>query len=436
MLWLVWAAHAHPARHRLRHAGELPARWRWRPVVHAPRAGRGRAGRRRSGSPSCATGSTRSSGWSTARSSTWRCRFCSSAPTRRSRSRWVSSSAGGSDWVVARRRSWSRSRSARCGRGVQDLVDRRFSRARYEGVRRVRDFEEEVREGRREPEEIVSVLAEALRDPLATLFFWLPASETYADASGELVADAAGRRARALRDRARGSAHRRAAPRPGPAREAGPAARRPRGGRALDRDRTASRRGCGSSSPRSRRPGRGSSRRATRSAGASSATCTTAHSSGSSRSASRSGASSERCRVTASILSPALDQIVGEVGAAIADLRQIAAGVRPARLDDGLAAALRDLASSSPVPVDVEAPSGARRRERRGCRLLRRVRGAHERGEARVRLEGRGARRPRERRPPAHRLRRRDRRRGRPSRLGPRRARRTGSPRTAGRSRS
>ena len=46
----------------------------------------------------------------------------------------------------------------------------------------------------------------------------------------------------------------------------------------------------------------------------------------------------------AKILSPALDQVVSEVGAAIADLRQIAAGVRPARLDEGLAAALHDLA--------------------------------------------------------------------------------------------
>ena len=57
----------------------------------------------------------------------------------------------------------------------------------------------------------------------------------------------------------------------------------------------------------------------------------------------------------ARILSPALDQIVAEIGAAISDLRQIAAGVRPARLDEGLAAALRDLARTSPVPVDVEA---------------------------------------------------------------------------------
>ena len=60
----------------------------------------------------------------------------------------------------------------------------------------------------------------------------------------------------------------------------------------------------------------------------------------------------------AGILAPALDQIVGEVGSAIGDLRQIAAGVRPARLDDGLAAALHDLARSAPLPVDVEAPIG------------------------------------------------------------------------------
>ena len=56
----------------------------------------------------------------------------------------------------------------------------------------------------------------------------------------------------------------------------------------------------------------------------------------------------------AGILAPPLDTIVAEVGATIGDLRQIAAGVRPARLDDGLAAALRDLARSAPVPIDVE----------------------------------------------------------------------------------
>lgn len=54
-------------------------------------------------------------------------------------------------------------------------------------------------------------------------------------------------------------------------------------------------------------------------------------------------------------LSPALDSIVDEVGSAIADLRQIAAGVRPARLDDGLSAALHDLARTAPVAIEVDA---------------------------------------------------------------------------------
>ena len=36
---------------------------------------------------------------------------------------------------------------------IQDLVDRRYRRARYEGVRRVRAFEDEVRDGARAPED-------------------------------------------------------------------------------------------------------------------------------------------------------------------------------------------------------------------------------------------------------------------------------------------
>lgn len=57
---------------------------------------------------------------------------------------------------------------------------------------------------------------------------------------------------------------------------------------------------------------------------------------------------------TASILSPALDQVVDDIADAVADLRRLAAGLRPARLDDGLAAALADLARTSPVPVALE----------------------------------------------------------------------------------
>jgi signal transduction histidine kinase len=55
----------------------------------------------------------------------------------------------------------------------------------------------------------------------------------------------------------------------------------------------------------------------------------------------------------AQVLTPALDQAVQEVGRAISDLRAIAAGLRPAGLDDGLAAALADLARQAPVPIEL-----------------------------------------------------------------------------------
>jgi len=53
----------------------------------------------------------------------------------------------------------------------------------------------------------------------------------------------------------------------------------------------------------------------------------------------------------ASILSPALDQVVDDIAAAVTDLRRLAAGLRPARLDDGLGPALEDLVRTTPVPV-------------------------------------------------------------------------------------
>ena len=70
---------------------------------------------------------------------------------------------------------------------VQNVVDRRFDRARYDGLQQVGAFEQEVRESRRAPEEVGGVLGRALGDPGAELLFWLPASESYARVSGELV---------------------------------------------------------------------------------------------------------------------------------------------------------------------------------------------------------------------------------------------------------
>ena len=175
---------------------------------------------------------------------------------------------------------------------VQDLVDRRYRRARYEGVRLVRTFEDDVRDGVRAPEEIGVVLAEALQDPLAEIFFWIPETRGYADTTGESLAESPARRACSSRDRAATTSRPRrcctirrcsnvatcstaSSPRP----------------RSRSRWRASGSR-YESSWPRSRLRAHASSRPATRSAVGSSATSTTGRSSASSRSACRSGASS------------------------------------------------------------------------------------------------------------------------------------------------
>jgi signal transduction histidine kinase len=238
---------------------------------------------------------------------------------------------------------------------VQNAVDRRFSRARYDAVRRVRAFEDEVRDGRRAPEEVGQVLAEALRDPLAELLFWLPASESFATSSGDLVGALPddGRHASEIeRDGTRTAvllhdpsllqqpellngvlaatalsieiARLRVEVRLQLAEVNASRARIVEAGyeerRRLERDlHDGAQQRLVSLGMQIRRMQRSLPREA-------------------------------------GILAPALDRIVGEIGSAIADLRQIAAGVRPARLDDGLGAALRDLARTAPVPVEVEAP--------------------------------------------------------------------------------
>jgi signal transduction histidine kinase len=70
---------------------------------------------------------------------------------------------------------------------VQTLVDRRFDRARYEGLRRIERFLEELRAGRAAPEATGEVMAEAIGDPGLELFFWLPAEEVHVDALGHAV---------------------------------------------------------------------------------------------------------------------------------------------------------------------------------------------------------------------------------------------------------
>ena len=70
---------------------------------------------------------------------------------------------------------------------MQTVVDRRFNRARYEGLREVDRFLTDLRIGRVEPEGIGEVLAEATSDPSLRLFFWLPRDGVHADETGHLV---------------------------------------------------------------------------------------------------------------------------------------------------------------------------------------------------------------------------------------------------------
>jgi signal transduction histidine kinase len=72
---------------------------------------------------------------------------------------------------------------------LQDLVDRRFSRARYEAVQRVSEFLERLRSGQAAPEEIEPLLRELLSDPDLEMRFFLPESEVYVDTAGMPVHD-------------------------------------------------------------------------------------------------------------------------------------------------------------------------------------------------------------------------------------------------------
>jgi len=60
----------------------------------------------------------------------------------------------------------------------------------------------------------------------------------------------------------------------------------------------------------------------------------------------------------ASPVTDIIEAAVAEIAGAISDLRALAHGVRPALLDSGLAVALHELASRSPLPVEVKASVG------------------------------------------------------------------------------
>ena len=70
---------------------------------------------------------------------------------------------------------------------VQHTVDRRFNRTRYDALRRMAGFLEDLRAGRVAPEQVVTVLREVTTDPELDLHFFLPESQLYVDSSGRIV---------------------------------------------------------------------------------------------------------------------------------------------------------------------------------------------------------------------------------------------------------
>jgi signal transduction histidine kinase len=234
---------------------------------------------------------------------------------------------------------------------IQRVVDRRFAPARFEAARLLREFLEDVRDGRAEPEDVGAVVALALADPPAEVLFRLPETGAYADRNGRVVdpppEDA---RARVTIGRDVGVLLH------SPALACGPdvlrvvldAAAAPV---ELGRLRVELRLQLAeveSSRARIAQAGYQERRRIERDLhdGAQQRLVTL-------------GIVLRRLQRSlprdAQMLSPALDAAVAEVAGAIGDLRTIAAGVRPPRLDEGLSAALTDLARGAAVPVDVVA---------------------------------------------------------------------------------
>src|SRR5712691_3671418 len=262
-------------------------------------------------------------------------------------------SAGARPWVAALTAVLVAGAFAPLRRRVQAGVDWRFDRRRYEGLQRMRAFVVDVREGRHEPEDVGAVLAAALRDPSAELLFRLPASEAYAGVSG-VVGDPPvdGRAATKVEHRGQEIALFLHAPalldRPDLLRSVLAAASLAIEIARLRVEVRLQLAEVEESRSRVVQAGYEERRRLERDLhdGAQQRLVTL-------------GIVLRRLQRSlpreAQILGPALDSAVDEIGRAIDDLRTIAAGVRPPRLDEGLAAALADLAQAAPVPVDLEA---------------------------------------------------------------------------------
>jgi signal transduction histidine kinase len=242
-------------------------------------------------------------------------------------------------------------------RRIQDAIDRRFNRARYDALRRMANFLEDLHAGRVAPEAIESVLQEVLDDPRLELRFYLPESEVYVDAQGMPAADVPGD------DRLRVPLERAGQPLGLVLHERGShddptllARVVQAGGLGVEiaRLRAELRRQLKqveASRARILLAGDEERRRIERDLhdGAQQRLVSVGLALRHAQHELGSGAT-ERARAT-------LDDAVAEIERAVDELRELARGLRPAQLDAGLASALRELARRAPLPVEVSATS-------------------------------------------------------------------------------
>jgi signal transduction histidine kinase len=236
---------------------------------------------------------------------------------------------------------------------LQDLVDRRFRRARYDALRRIGAFLEELRAGRVSPEAIEPLLRELLGDPELELRFFLPESEVYVDGAGGPVADVAGD------DRVRTPIERAGMPvalvlhRPtGPSRPDPLATLVEAGGLAIEiaRLRVELRRQLAeveASRARIVAAGNAERRRIERDL----------HDGAQQRLVSIGLVLRHAQHEPGPAAHEAIDRAVAELAEVIAELRELAHGLPPSQLDAGLEPALRELAGRAPLPVHVQACS-------------------------------------------------------------------------------
>lgn len=234
-------------------------------------------------------------------------------------------------------------------RRLQDLVDRRFSRARHDALQQIATFLDELRAGLAAPEDVQRVLRGVLADPDLELQFLMPDGDEYVDADGRVVAEHTDDLRRRTPVQSAGVClgrvvHASAEPRPGMALEVVGAA-----GLAIEiaRLRVELRRRLAeveASRARIVSAGYEERRRIERDI----------HDGAQQRLVSIGLALRHaQHEIGASPATGTIEGAVREIGVAIKELRGLAQGVRPTDLDHGLAPALRELAGRTPLRVDV-----------------------------------------------------------------------------------